>query len=122
MSYKKYSFLGAVLLMSLCAGTIFAHGGEGASEGALHPETQIGMSGAAVGADALATSSGMTREEVAALIQDIQEPEEARSLIKLTLLALAIAGVIQLYSPRKLPVNSETQPVPQVSSQTPEST
>jgi hypothetical protein len=59
----------------------------------------------------------MTRDEVAALIQDIQAPEETRSLIKLTLLALVIAGLIQLYSPQKqtlVPVTSPAPATPQI--------
>jgi hypothetical protein len=101
MRYKKYHLLAVFFLALLPAGVVFAHGGEEESAVLRHPETQIGLSGSVVGEDALATSSGMTREEVAALIEEIQAPEETRSLMKLTLLALAIAGLIQLYSPQK---------------------
>ena len=124
MNNKKYLFF-AVLLMILFSGkTVFASPGHGGDvhPGTKSPETQIGLSGAAVGDDALATSSGMTREEVAALIHDIQEPEETRSLIKLTLLALALAGVIQLYSPRRSLPDSATPPAPEVLPQTGEHT
>jgi len=123
MKNKKYLFFAVILTILFSGGTAFASPGHGGDvhPGTKSPETQIGLSGAAVGDDALATSSGMTREEVAALIHDIQEPEETRSLIKLTLLALALAGVIQLYSPQKSSSAPVAPPAPQVSPQTPES-
>ena len=45
--------------------------------------------------------SGMTRDEVADMIEDIQKPEESRILIKLTLLSLSVLGLVYLYYPRK---------------------
>jgi uncharacterized membrane protein YraQ (UPF0718 family) len=121
MGYIKYGFLGVILTILFSAGTAFASPGHGEAvhAGTRSPETQIGLSGSVIGQDAVgATSSGMTRDEVAALIQDIQAPEETRSLIKLTLLALTIAGLIQLYSPQKQVLVSVTPPTlvsPQVS-------
>jgi uncharacterized membrane protein YraQ (UPF0718 family) len=120
MSNKKYFFLAVFLMTLFSGGTVFAspgHGGE-VHAGTRSPETQIGLSGSVVGQEGEeATTSGMTREEVAALIHHIQEPEETRSLIKLTLLSLAIAGLIQLYSPQKqtlVPVTSSAPATPQV--------
>lgn len=122
MSHKKYTLF-IIFAVTLLSGEIAlaspGHGGD-VHPGTKSPETQIGLSGAAVGDDALATSSGMTREEVATLIQDIQEPEETRSLIKLTLLALALAGVIQLYSPRRPSPNTAATSAPEMPTQTPE--
>ena len=111
MRCKKYRILAFFLAVLLPGGIVFAHG---AAEhaGTRHPETQIGLSGSVVGQDTVATSSGETREEVAALIQKIQAPEETRSLIKLTLLALAIVGLIQLYSPQKQAPLPETPGTP----------
>lgn len=113
MRSKKYYLLAIFLAILLPGGVALAHGGEDEHAGALHPETQIGLSGSVVGDDVMATSSGMTREEVAAMIEKIQAPEETRSLIKLTLLALTIAGLIQLYSPQKQAALPETPETPQ---------
>jgi hypothetical protein len=120
MGYIKYGFIGIFLTVLFSGGTAFASPGHGSEvhAGTRSPETQIGLSGSVIGQDAVgATSSGMTRDEVAALIQDIQAPEETRSLIKLTLLALVIAGLIQLYSPQKqtlVPVTSPAPATPQI--------
>ncbi|OGZ08024.1 MAG: hypothetical protein A3C93_01915 [Candidatus Lloydbacteria bacterium RIFCSPHIGHO2_02_FULL_54_17] len=99
--------------------TAFAHGGAESGPETRHPETQIGLPGSRMGHDDMGTTTGgMTRGEVAELIEDTQAVEEKRSAIKLTLLTLSIVGLIYLYFPRRstvAPLASTTtsSPAPQ---------
>lgn len=99
---KKYLLLGFVLPALLSAGIALAHGGADDHAGVLHPGTQIGLPGSEMSHGGMAaSSSGMTREEVAALIHDTQATEETRSAVKLTTLTIFILGLVYLYFPRR---------------------
>ncbi len=105
---RIYILLTFFLPMFLFGNTVFAHGGAADMDAETrHPETQIGLPGSRMGHDEMsATTSGLTRSEVAELIEDTQAIEEKRSAVKIVLLFLAIVGLVYLYFPRKTVIAS----------------
>lgn len=111
MTFSR-AIISFVLLVFLASGGIvFAHGGAETEAAIRHPETQIGLPGSRMGHDEMESSlEGLTRSQVAALIEETQAIEEKRSAVKLTLLFLAIAGLAYLYFPRKAAAASSAVP------------
>lgn|SRR3989344_5993586 len=92
------------ILATLSAGVlVYAHGEDGGpSDEALHEATQIGLPGAKEGhAGGKEVQAGLTRTEIADLVHDEQDAENARSGIKIILLVLLLAIVLFLFYPKK---------------------
>lgn len=85
-----FALLGFILINSA---SISAHGNESAHANELHAPVQIG----------LRENGGLalTRHEVADLVSQAQEIEEARSFIKFSLLLIFVFLVIWLFWPKK---------------------
>ena len=104
-------FIGLLFAVLFPFGVAYASGAHGEAPDALHPVTQIGLPDSVLKhGEKITATSGLTREEVGALVEETINEEARRSIVKFILLSLFIFGLIALfYAPASTPPKLEVQ-------------
>lgn len=107
-----YSLLtGTLIAYASIVGVAYASGTHSEAPDALHPVTQIGLPDSALGhGESVMATSGLSREEVSALVADTMATEERRSIVKFILLSLFIFVLIWLFYTPRPPVLAQAPP------------
>ena len=91
-------FIGFLFAVLFPFGVVYASGVHSEAPDALHPVTQIGLPDSVLKhGEKITATSGLTREEVGALVEETINEEARRSIVKFILLSIGIFGLIALF-------------------------